>query len=243
MILNRQMKSFAIGATAAVMAGISMLSASAQAAVLSGRVSLSDLLAGNSYVLGDKLFDNFRDFVRIATGGAVAPTAAEIFVTGAINGSSYDLLFESDRWNVTAGQFIDTGFRYDVTVTDPAQAITSAGVSIKDAYTVTGTGRVVVTDTIRLLDPFVAGSENILVRSVSGRDSEQVALLPPQTKISVAKDIAIVGGTGTANLGRVTQSDIQRTPESGNLLELFAVSGIGVAVVGKKLKLKTTILN
>lgn len=243
MISNRQIKSFAIGATAAVIAGIGMLSASAQAAVLSGRVALSDLLANNSYVLGDKLFDNFRDFIRIARGGAVAPTAAEIFVTGVINGSSYDLLFESDRWNVGAGQFIDTGFRYDVTVTDPTQAITSAGVSIVDAYSVSGTGRIVVTDTINLLDP-AAGNENILIRSVAGRDSEQVALVPSQTKISVAKDIALTGGTaGTATLTRVTQSVIQQTPESGNLLGLFAVGGIGMAIVGKKLKFKTTILN
>lgn len=242
MIFNRQMKSFAIGATAAVITGIGILSAPVQAAILSGRVQLSDLIGtGNSYQLGDKLFDNFRSFIRLATGGAVAPTAAEISVTGVVNNGSFDLLFESDRWNVTAGQVIDTGFRYDVTVLDPQQAITSAGVALTD-YDVTGNGRIVVTDTITLLDPGV-GNENILIRSIAGRDSGQVALTPPQTRISVAKDIALSGLTGSATLRTVTQSVRQRVPESGNLLGLFVVGGIGLTVMAKKLKLKTTVLN
>ncbi|TAF11126.1 MAG: hypothetical protein EAZ77_01790 [Nostocales cyanobacterium] len=238
MKLKTPIKSLAVGITA-TLATIAMLSTSAQAAILSGTVILSDLLAGNSYQLGDKLFDNFRAFSTIETGGANGPEADEIFVFGEIAGSAYNLLFQSALWNVTSGQTIDTTFQYDVTVLDPNQWIDKVDLELK-TYGTNGTGFITITDRVDLLDPG-SGSVNLLATSTSPFDSVIKDVIPHQKKISVTKDIALVGGTnGMASISLINQSVHQTTPESSIVLGILAVAGMGLTVKVKKLKTTIT---
>lgn len=239
MKLHKTVKSLAVGITA-TLATVAMLSASAQAAILSGNVLLSDLLAGNSYQLGDKLFDNFRRFSTFNLGGATGPESNQIKVFGEIAGSAYNLLFQSPLWNVTPGQAIDTTFQYDVTVLDPNSAITKVDLELL-SYGVTNNAFITITDRVDLLNPGT-GSVNLLATSVSSLDSVIKDVLPPQKKISVTKDIALVGNNGRASISLINQSVHQtRVPESSTLLGLFALGGIGLTVTRKRLK--TTVIS
>ncbi len=82
---------------------------------------MADLLAGGSITCGDKLFTNFRTFSSNASGGADAPSAAQIFVSpDTANCGTYNpgpgLLFQSAAWNVNPLGTIDTAFTFDVIV-------------------------------------------------------------------------------------------------------------------------------
>lgn len=240
MKLHTKMKSLAVGITA-TLATIAMLSASAQAAILGGTVKLSELLAGNSYQLGDKLFDNFRTFSTVATGGATGPNSDQIFVFGEIVDHAYNLLFQSAFWNVDSKQSIDTTFQYDVTVLDPNRWIDKVDLELR-TYGVTGDGSIRITDRVDLLDPGT-GSSNLLAVSVSPGDSVIKSLVPPQKKISVTKDIALLSiNQGSASISLINQSVHQtKVPESSTLLGLFALGGLGLTVTKKRLK--TTVIS
>ncbi|MEA5552315.1 PEP-CTERM sorting domain-containing protein [Anabaena cylindrica UHCC 0172] len=225
----------------ATLATIATLSASAQAAILTGNVLLSDLLAGNSYQLGDKLFDNFRDFSTLNLGGATGPQSNQIGVFGEIVGSAYNLVFQSPFWTVSGTQAIDTTFKYDVTVLDPNKWITKVDLEL-DVYGVSAVGNpfITIVDTVDLLDPGT-GSVNLLATSVSPFDSVIKDLNPPQKKISVAKDIAVVANGGFASISVLKQSVHQNVPESSTLLGLFVLGGVGLTVTKKRLK--TTVIS
>ncbi|MEA5575121.1 PEP-CTERM sorting domain-containing protein [Anabaena sp. UHCC 0451] len=241
MKLHKAAKSLAVGITA-TLATVAMLSASAQAAILNGNVLLSDLLAGNSYQLGDKLFDNFRDFSTVNFGNATGPQSNQIAVFGEIVDSAYNLVFQSPFWTVSENQAIDTTFKYDVTVLDPKQWITKVDLEL-DIYGVSHVGNpfITIVDTVDLLDPGT-GSVNLLATSVSPFDSVIEDLNPHQKKISVGKDIAVVANGGFASISVIKQSVHQtRVPESSTLLGLFALAGIGLTVTRKRLK--TTVIS
>ncbi|AFZ59288.1 PEP-CTERM sorting domain-containing protein [Anabaena cylindrica FACHB-243] len=239
MKLHRIMRSLAVGITA-TLATIATLSASAQAAILTGNVLLSDLLAGNSYQLGDKLFDNFRGFSTFNLGGAGGPESNEILVFGEIVDHAYNLIFQSPLWNVTPGQAIDTTFQYDVTVLDPDQWIDKVDLELL-SYGVIGDAFITIVDRVDLLDPG-SGSVNLLAISVSPLDSVIKDVLPFQKKISVTKDIALVGNNGFASISLINQSVHQtKVPESSTLLGLFVLGGIGLTVTKKRLK--TTVIS
>lgn len=230
-------------------AGISIISAPAQAAMIvctgiggdCPSVALSQFIdmPGMSYKVGDKLFDNFRTFISIGSFDAVlnriiAPTSSEIFVTGFQTAPNwYDLVFTTSKWQVNLGQSMDTSFRYDVT--SLGTPITSVDLELL-SHGVTGNGTINVTETVTLLNPG-GTSVSLLAQSIPpGPVFVEKLLIPPQQKISVHKDVALNGNTGSASISVLGQSYHQRTPEPSSMLGLLAVGGLGLGLRRKQTK-------
>jgi hypothetical protein len=229
-----------------VLAGVNMFSAPAQAQtfVCTGlnndcqSVALSTLLAPNaSYQVGDKLFDNFRAFISNGTENGsflpgLAPISSEIFITGFQTGPNwYDLLFTTSKWEVDPGQSIDTAFQYDVT--SLGTPITSVDLDLI-GHGIIGNGEIDVTETVTLLNP--GGPPiTLLAQSIPpGPKFVIEALIPPQQKISISKDIGLNGNTGNATISILGQSYHQGTPETSSILGLLAFSGLGLSILRKQ---------
>lgn len=197
---------------------------------------LSDLFGPNmSYQVGDKLFDNWRNFISVSTGGASAPTLADIFVTGFKTGPSwYDLRFTTSDWTVNSGQSIDTSWQYDVTSLDtPIYAVDLSLIG----HATNGTGTITVTETVTPLipGPSVPVVTLLAQNNPPGPTIVERALIPPQQKISIAKDVALVGhANGSAAISILGQSYHQSTPEPSSLLGLLAFGGLGLNIIRKQ---------
>lgn len=253
MKFNSQIKSLTLGATATVITALGMLSGSVQAAILSGTVSLADLfVAGNIYRIGDKDFTNFRDFLSNSTGGADTISIGDIFVTGVQDDPlSYRLIFQSGLLDVVGNQTISASFAYDVTATNPTLQIAGAGIELTGAAA-RPPGSIVVTDTFTLPDSTTRTASDTI--GTPNLNPTSVAFgVPGLTTLSVRKDLVLSGNdtSGEASISFLDQTTFYglcgsgciSIPEPSQVPGLVTLGGLGLMVIGKKLKLKITNVN
>lgn len=247
--IDRFRKHLASGAVAiGVMTGVNLFSSpvEAQTFICSGlgdcpSVPLSDLLVPNtSYQVGDKLFDNFHTFISNGTNNGIfqpglAPTSSEIFVTGTqTNPTWFNLHFTTSEWSVNAAEAMDTAFQYDVTSLDTP--ITLVDLDLV-AHGANGNAEISVAETVTLLDPGGL-TVDLLAQSIPpGPVFDIQPLIPPQQKISIAKDVALRANGGSAEITHLKQSYHQGTPESSSIIGLLVFSGLGLTIIRKRKKI------
>jgi len=196
-----------------------------------------DVLVTNGVSVID--FSNFGNYTGDSSGGATAPTAADVTVHGAIVMGNSGLLFNSSLWSVSSGQSVDSAISYTVTV--------KSGPSITDLHLSatggrTGTGQWTIDDT------FVGSPGTVLPSPGHGgplandslsvfnfgpapadhQFSDVLYLAPPGVNtIQVVKDINLQGYTsGHAQISGVFQ--LYSVPEPAS----FALVALGMLSTG-----------
>jgi hypothetical protein len=170
---------------------------------------LSDLIAGGgpngngTLIVGDKVFGNFGGFNTTVSGGALAPTAAQITVAGEFGGTSAPGIdFQSAFWSVagsaTNTQSMDTKFTFTVTSLS-GQTIGDAEMGLGGAGTRNG-GTLHVGETIT--DGLAKGGSpvgSLLVTNLLPNDHVFFDAL--HTNLFVQKDFALVApATGSTDI-------------------------------------------
>lgn len=191
--------------------------------------SMADLLAGGSVTCGNLTFQNFRNFSSVDSGGASAPTAAEVFVNpdaancGTLNPGP-GILIQSAKWNVNAGQTIDTAFTFDVLA--PFPIIKDARMSFL-AFDAQDGGDIHVDES--LFDINGNFVQSLSVDSGIGPFVDtHVFSGGPYAFLTVNKDIALEGNAnGSASLSTLTQN-FSEVPEPMTL-GLTGVALLGLA--------------
>lgn len=194
---------------------------------------MSALLTGGSVVCGDKTFSNFRDFSSVATGGAIAPTADEVFISpDASNCSTLSpgpgILIQSPNWNVNSGQSMDTAFSFDVTI-NPGSYLSMNDVELglkSYALDNASIGDIHVTESV--VDSSNNSLANLLVDAAAGPTFDHHDLPGLYSFLSVHKDISLEGHVGgSASLSTLTQN-FSEIDEPGSL----AIVGFALIALG-----------
>jgi hypothetical protein len=203
-----------------------------------GNVTMASLLAGGSVACGDETFSGFTNFSSVASGGAGAPDATEVFVSAPSTCGTTDLfagiLFQSALWNVNSAQTMDTSFTFNVITPtgDLGDFLTGATLAF-GSDGATGTGDIHVTESI--YDTSNHNLANLLVDYQSAITSNSVTFLPPgYSELTIRKDISLEGNSaGTATLSTLTQNFTEATPEPGTV-SMVGLGIIGVAVIARR---------
>jgi hypothetical protein len=186
---------------------------------------LSDLLNGDSLVVGDKIFFNFTGFGTIALGGADVANADEIFVNAAA-GTPFGLEFTSAQWNVSAGQSFAQSLQFDVAVLAPPLTI-SAVTSDLVTFSTSPIAQINLLDQIVTADGLETPLGSIVLGTPLGSTSGTTAI-PGLDSVRVKQLLVLVGDTGTASINsfttRFTQSVIPE-PSSAALMGTGLVLG------------------
>jgi hypothetical protein len=212
---------FAVAALAAL--------ATSQVANASSATLAELLVPGATLVCGDKIFSNFGRFNTFGTGGATAPTAAEINVScNELADGSVELVFSSAKWNVNAGQTMDTFFGFQVDVAPGiGKSIERVEASLL-GFSTSGDGNI-------HLDEAVFGSSSLSpFLGTIGLDTDAPAIVtgglnidPVRKSLYITKDLALDGGlTGRASISQFSQRFIQ-TPEPSSV----ALVGVGATLL------------
>ncbi len=185
--------------------------------------------------VGNDTFYNFQLVNDGATGGASLVTAADITVEGmgpsgtpgasASNtflSSDIGVDFDTALWGVTAGQSQDDDISFDVSVGTSAVNITDAGVDQISSVTGNGTASVGEKGCSGIVFPCTQ------TWGVATNDTSFIAdtIFSATGTLSVEKDIALVGGTGTAGLSNV--ADVFSTSEVPEPRALSLLLGLGL---------------
>jgi hypothetical protein len=172
-------------------------------------------------------YSNFRDFTSQATGGAEALTADDVTANIQIDSipSGYLwfpfgdlLLFESEKWQVNAGQTLQVAFSYDGL---PCLECSCAGYRLSMERMVT-TGDASITINTRI-KPATIGRPDINLGVQSNKGSAQDRLIFPEFLYSITVDTEINlsgGASGMAFLQGFSQAFVV-TPLPGSIF-LFA---------------------
>jgi hypothetical protein len=196
---------------------------------------LSSLTSGGTLEVGDKIFDDFS-ITGIGTGGALAPTAAGLVVTGGTDDVTGDYVLRINlSLNAFSGQTVNATIRFSVAVSDdfPDWFIEDAGLQLS-GVSATGNGGVNVGEQITSVAPPTTNPSQILgnLNGTYFNGGELSALVDhtfftPVKKIWITKDVSITGGvTGSAHLSEIYQT-FSQVPEPASLA-LLGLGGLAI---------------
>ena len=230
-------------------AGILVL-AMALALLLSGAsparaITMADLLGGLDVVIGDKSFENFRNYVSVGTNGAYAVSPSEISVSFSITPAGlYQVDYQSGIMTVGQNQLQDTRFTYDVRVITGQPLLNGNGVTLL-SYGLGGSnaaadlGKLSVSATVTdagggaLAYEMVQDDHGGIVWSASAWWAS------PVNKLIVASDIALSGDNvsgGGAFISDFTQTFSQTAvPEPATML-LLGFGLLGLTGIRRKIQ-------
>jgi hypothetical protein len=192
-------------------------------------------LGSTGCTVGNDTFYNFQLLSDNSTGGATLVTAADITVEGVgpagtigASGSAPFLPndigvdFDTALWAVAAGQSQDDNISFDVSVGTGAVNITDAGI-VQDSATV-GNGSVTVAEK----GCSGSGFPCTQMWGVDTSDTSFVSdtIFSATGTLSVEKDIALIGNTGSASVSNV--ADVFSTSEVPEPRALSFLLGLGL---------------
>jgi len=180
-------------------------------------------LEGNSAIVDNLEFSNFTYSVNPIGS---PPTAANVAVnpfTAVVGEPGINF---TGAFTAAAGSTVDYAITYTVTTTDGSK-INDAYLSLGGFSNSGGTGSVSIGETILNSSGTVISKVPFQVFS-SGLSSDTTALTPPETTITVLKDIAVNGGSNGATFSFTNQGFSTTTtaiPEPASM----ALLGIGLS--------------
>jgi len=176
----------------AIALGLSLLSSPATQAYT---VTLDKLLAGENVTIGDKIFQNWRNYSSIASGGAlpVNPVNVTLFFTE-VTDSLYRIDYQTGSFAVGRNEYQDTRFTYDVAVVGGIAKIHDNGLELISFGLGDNTkGIINISETI-----FDAAGNTIGTKLVQNNKGVIINPAhfewdPPVAFITINKDIALTG--------------------------------------------------
>jgi hypothetical protein len=234
---------------ALVAASLLLAAPRAEAAIIpAGQpVSLANLIAGDTIVVGDKVFSNFN-YTPSVTGDM--PDAADVSVSGIIVGNAVRLQVSGNFHDDPGGGSSDAGLSFDVDVTDPLRYI--SGVNLFGTVTTTGNDAEVHIDEAVIVNlPALPGQDNNLrierkvVGGVPSPFNQNMDSLTFQDTtgvlgfqhLTVIKNIFADAGSVTFNSARVTtfiqEFEQVEIPEPATMA-LAGMSGIAMVLVARR---------
>jgi hypothetical protein len=157
--------------------------------------TLDLLLAGQNVTIGDKIFENWRNFSSTVSGGAfVVNPAAVTLVFTEVSDSLYRIDYQSSQFSVGRNQTQDTRFTYDVAVVGGIAKIHDNGLELISFGVGDNTNGIInISETI-----FDAAGHTIGTKLV--QDNRGVIINPahfewdpPLAFITINKDIGLTG--------------------------------------------------
>lgn len=208
-------------------------------------VSLANLIAGDTIVVGDKVFSNFN-----YTPHNDMPAATNVTLSGIIVGNAVRLQISGDFKDLPGGPSSDAGLSFDVDVTDPLRYI--KGVKLVGTVQTTGNdAEVHVDEAIIVPLPTLPGKDSSLriekkvvggVNSPFNQNMDSLSFLDTHgvigfQSLTVIKNIYANAGSFTFNSARVTTfiQEFEQTeiPEPATMA-LAGFSGIALVVAARR---------
>jgi hypothetical protein len=206
-------------------------------------VTLANLIAGDTIVVGDKVFSGFS---YASTGDM--PAAGSVSVVGTLLGNSVSLQFSGAFRDIPGGGVSDAGLGFNVQVTDPARVISrvnlagtlttignDAEVHIDEGFSGLPPGPLGFPDMYiqrqivgGVLSPFNQSEDSVTFQNTHGVLGFQ--------SFRVLKNIFADAGDGTFNAARVTtftQTFDQEIPEPATLM-LGGMSALAVVALSRR---------
>lgn len=165
-------------------------------------VPLSDLIAGQTLVVGDKTFSGFG-YTKVGD----MPEAADVNVIPITSGGHYGVRFQGGFIDLVGGSVSDSLITFSVEAPDPL--INAAELLANGAAP--GGGVATITET------FLPELTTTLLTISSGANmSDSVSFDPPLKKLNVQKDILLLAGDEPATISFVDQV-FRQVPEPASM--------------------------
>ncbi len=195
-----------------------------------GTIALPQTLAaleGNSTIQGNLEF-SFSNTAYTVTPAGSPPPASAVFVNPFSITGETGITFNG-AFSATANQTVDYAITYTVTTTDGSK-ISDAYLGIGGFVNNGGTGSVSIGETILNSSSTVISKVpfEVFTSPPPGLSSDTTALTPPDTTITVQKDITVFGGSNGAAFSFTNQGFSTTTtaiPEPASM----ALLGIGLS--------------
>jgi len=211
-------------------------------------VLLSDLLAGQSIVFGDKEFTNFRNYLSNANGpNAVPADPTLIDVVPKTSGGEVGLIFFSSPTDPALSTFMvgdfsgqGTTFDFDVLVLDPNFRISDNTLDITRFGLIGVNGKVIVEERVTDTLANQLAFKQAFIQLGGPNQNPDHKVFQPQSQISVNIDVGILGDTlasgGSARLSDfdVLFSQIDLTPPQVIGGEIIPIEQTSLLLAGAK---------